>query len=134
MNYIGPIVSINRKYLKTRHGLCLAPEFREFKNNLILSFGASAEEKGIKYPIYVKILFAASARLDADCTLKTILDALQEAGIICNDKQVKGFQLSKIDIKETGMGAIYVSIERTDSTPSISLRDLMETGANSLPL
>lgn len=91
-----PIVSVNRKYIKGRNGrLILSREYREFKNNVAKLCRKCAIEK----PYIVNISY--SGRNDIDNSIKPILDALEFAGVLCNDKYVHELRVRKIPAKHT---------------------------------
>jgi Holliday junction resolvase RusA-like endonuclease len=72
----------------------LAPKFRAFKEAMILTFrGQKTEICPIENKVIVRVVLHVGNRLDIDALEKTILDSLEKAGILKNDKRVKGYFL-----------------------------------------
>jgi Holliday junction resolvase RusA-like endonuclease len=95
LSYIGPVVSINAKFMHMKSGRSfLAPKFRAFKDAMILTFrGQRTEICPIENKVIVRVVLHVGNRLDIDALEKTILDSLEKAGILKNDKRVKGYFL-----------------------------------------
>ena len=105
------IISVNRKYTiaKYARSLILSPEYREFKKLIGLFC-----KKGIRFeakPLCVHIHH--SSRLDVDNPVKCIIDGLQEAGVLENDKLIEDLRVT-LDRKNTGR--LTVDIEYLEET------------------
>ena len=90
------LVSVNNKYTKNRSGrLILTNEYRQFKKTIT----TLCKKVKIDKPYEVKIWF--SGRHDIDNCIKPILDGLQAAGVISNDKHVYKLNVTKTTGKKT---------------------------------
>ena len=80
-------------------------QYKDFKKLLVMS----AKKGAIKAPYHVKIEF--SGRADIDAHIKPILDSLQIAGVIDNDKNVKYLEVLKRDLQKKGETRVTVGVE-----------------------
>jgi len=95
LEYSGPLVSVNERYGVAKTGrLYLSPKYRNFVDALVLSFNRSGEKYG-KRKIVVGIIMYCSETQDIDGSIKPVLDALQKAGVIWNDKMIYGLTVQK---------------------------------------
>jgi len=101
------IPSINNKfgYNPKINRLYVLPEYNSFKN--IIKNNVSNIH--IEPPYSISILF--SAYIDIDNPIKPTLDALQESGIIDNDKNIIELSIIKSPIKRGQPGSISIYIE-----------------------
>lgn len=87
--------TINQRYGMSRKTgkLFLNSKYRNFKRDLV-----SVCKKGKINPPY-KVIIELQTGKDIDSTIKVILDALQEAKILDNDKNVHQLIVEKVPIK-----------------------------------
>ena len=95
LSYIGPVVSINAKFGALKTGASyITKKYRDFKDAMILTFqGQKTEICPIENKVIVRVVLHVGNRLDIDALEKPILDCLEKAGILKNDKLVKGYFL-----------------------------------------
>jgi hypothetical protein len=99
------IVSINTKFSKGRDGrLFLNPKYRAFKEELVRSCAR------IKLPPPYVVVVWLKTFGDIDNCIKVILDALQESGVIEDDKYVELLCIRKTLCKRGSKGSIEVSV------------------------
>jgi hypothetical protein len=120
--YNCPVCSINAKFGHAKRGRAiLTSKYRNFKQSMIGAFiGQRTNICPIENKVIVRIMFHVGNRLDVDALEKPILDCLQVkigkkeqgAGIIRNDKLVKGYFLwNAEDIPENGIPLIEIRIQ-----------------------
>ena len=88
------IPSINRKYILSRGRLILSDEYRIWKNYL----SKSCTRKKLKGPYRIEIYIDTNK--DIDNCVKLIIDAVEDAGIIDDDKNITQLFISKQHIKK----------------------------------
>jgi Holliday junction resolvase RusA-like endonuclease len=93
--------SLNKKYYGN---FGLTKEYREFKKLLILS-----AKKGLIKPNY-DMTIRVSMYQDIDNIIKPIMDSLETAGIIDNDKNVLSIDIFKLPIKRGQLGKLEIWI------------------------
>ncbi len=100
-------VSLNRKYIKNRYTgqLMLSTEYRNFKDLITLSV-----RKGFIEPPY-RVRIEMETPQDIDNSLKAIFDAIQQAGVIDNDRNILEANLIKTPVKKGQAGSLKVFIE-----------------------
>lgn len=98
------IASVNQKYnvSRTTKQLFLNPEYRKFKELLV----ASCSDVKVEPPYRMRI--EQRCYTDIDNAIKVTLDALQEAGVIQNDRHVLELSVIKEHIKRNAPGSIRV--------------------------
>jgi Holliday junction resolvase RusA-like endonuclease len=104
--------SINEKYCKNKQGrLYLSKPYREFKEIIQMCCRKdNLRNNGcIKSPYRVIIHF--SAYHDIDAFLKPVIDGIQAAGIIDNDKNIHELYVFKKPLKRGEVGNLKVEIE-----------------------
>lgn len=97
------LTSVNRKYMVARGRLILSPEYRSYKKTI----GIIAR-KGRVFEGDLEVTVRHSSKLDIDNPVKATLDALQEAGVYLNDRQIKRLIVEN-DFKNSG--TLTVDIE-----------------------
>lgn len=107
------LTSINGKYgynpkLKRFY---LTPEYRKFKKLLTqeIKYNTSIT---IKPPYYVEIRIKTN--LDIDNCIKVILDALEDSGVIDNDKNILGLLILKQEIDKKIKSSLEVYVSELD--------------------
>jgi len=90
------LTSINRKYMVARGRLILSPEYRAYKKTIGIIC-----RKGRKFDGDLEVVIRHSSKLDIDNPVKATLDALQEAGVYANDRQIKRLIVEN-DFKNSG--------------------------------
>jgi hypothetical protein len=120
--YVGPVCSINAKFGHAKSGRAfLTQKYRNFKQGMVETFkGQRSTICPIENKVIVRVMLHVGNRLDVDALEKPILDCLQVkigkkeegAGIIRNDKLVKGYFLwNAEDIREDGIPSIEIRIQ-----------------------
>jgi len=90
------LISVNRKYMVARGRLILSPEYRAYKKTIGIIC-----RKGRKFDGDLEVVIRHSSKLDIDNPVKATLDALQEAGVYANDRQIKRLIVEN-DFKNSG--------------------------------
>lgn len=101
------LACINQKfgYNPKTGRLFATAQYKDFKKLLVMS----AKKGAIKAPYHVKIEF--SGRADIDAHIKPILDSLQIAGILDNDKSVMRLSVFKRNPERRGETRLKVGVE-----------------------
>lgn len=68
-------------------------EYRAFLDELALTFRSQYWEDTIECPVYVDIGVTVGPRVDGQNLIDPVLDALEQALVIKNDRQVEGLRL-----------------------------------------
>ena len=97
------LASINNKYISRKY--ILSKPYREFKKLII----DNCTKVQIKPPYFVTMEFETYKDLDAP--IKPCLDALEDAGVIDNDRNVLGLHVIKTPTKRGKKENIKISIE-----------------------
>jgi len=84
---------VNRKFNATVVGgkarLFMAKDYRERLEALVWSFRVAHHGPPIDHLVDAKVQVRMSKRTDTDAPIKAILDALERAGVIANDRRVR---------------------------------------------
>ena len=96
----GRAVSENRRTIPGRQGRRVSnPEYRAFKESLAWDCKKWADGQSFQGPVSVRLLLILNPRMDAQNVIKPVLDALEIAGVIRNDRQVRQFGFYRTDRK-----------------------------------
>ena len=96
----GRAVSENRRLMPGKGRWYTSPEYKRFKTALIWTF-AAAKTTTYLGKVYVRISVWLRPRMDVQNIIKPVLDALQEARIIEDDKQVWELHVTRQENKES---------------------------------
>jgi Holliday junction resolvase RusA-like endonuclease len=104
--------SLNNKYQIDRRtgGLFLSKEYRIFKDLLLKNCWP------IKIDPPYRVIIEAECYHDADNFTKPVIDALEEKGVIDNDRNVLNIQIVKTPIKKNLAGKIIVYVDNLNDT------------------
>ena len=98
----GHVVSENRRLAPGRGRWHLSKEYRAFKLSLVSAFTPGAER--FEGPVSVRLIMQLrNKRRDAQNLIKPVLDALQEAGVYADDRQVRHLTLTREDAPSIAM-------------------------------
>jgi Holliday junction resolvase RusA-like endonuclease len=90
----GKAISDNRRIIPGKQGRFVSnPAYRAFKESV--AWECKAHGEYFDCPVSVRLTIAISPRMDAQDVIKPVLDALELAGVIRNDRQVKHFQFHR---------------------------------------
>jgi Holliday junction resolvase RusA-like endonuclease len=105
----GHAVSENRRLSKGRGRWVPNKDYQAFKESI--AWVCKAHGEFFDCPVSVRLHLVLNPRIDAQNVVKPVLDALEIAGIIKNDRQVRRFQFHRDDCgpKEDDRIAIYVT-------------------------
>lgn len=99
-------VGVNKKYYISRGKLILSNEYRDFKKHLMyLCVGRKVFGKNI---IRVLIEVSHKMRHDIDAIIKPVLDAMQDARVYDNDKQIAQLIVKKVNDLDKGDLRVWV--------------------------
>jgi hypothetical protein len=98
--------SLNKKYYGN---FGLTKEYREFKK--FLTFNCSRWDIDPPYRVEIYV----NAYQDIDNFIKPVLDSMQDAGAINNDKEVLSLKVKKIQIKRGQAGSLDVYMGHYES-------------------
>jgi len=85
--WTGVAVGTNRRLIKGRGRFIANPEYTAFKYSM--AWELSLHKEVFTGPVSVRLTLELNKRMDTDSVIKPCLDALQEAGVVKNDKQVR---------------------------------------------
>lgn len=92
----GRAVSENRRMIPGKQGRHVSnPEYRAFKESVAWTCKAHGEY--FDCPVSVRLHLILNPRMDAQNVVKPVLDALEIAGVIHNDRQVRRFYFDRED-------------------------------------
>ena len=66
-------------------------QFKQNKNDMAVGFMVTRPKAPIDYPVDARIHVTTWKRLDSDAPVKGIFDALEIAGVLKDDKQIRDF-------------------------------------------
>jgi len=101
------LASVNRRtgYNSKTGKHFLSPAYKSFKKEVFFS------ARKVKIAPPYRVMVELSTAMDADNTLKAVFDALQEAGIIEDDKQVLQLHVYKRVGKRGAPGRLQVFVD-----------------------
>lgn len=93
----GKAVSENRRLLPgaAKGRLISNPDYKAFKESV--AWACKLENEHLEGPVSVRLFLELGLRMDAQNVIKPVLDALELAGVIKNDKQVRSFSFHRED-------------------------------------
>jgi Holliday junction resolvase RusA-like endonuclease len=98
------LVSLNRGYKRCKNAFYTSDSYKDFKQLLVMS----CRKGRIEPPYAVEI--SIEAYNDIDACIKIILDSLQQAGVIDNDKHVMKLNVTKQPTKRGQAGDLIVKV------------------------
>jgi len=93
----GRAVSENQRLAPGQGRFCANESYQAFKESLIWQIRPYAEQ--FPGPVAVRITMILNSRIDASNIIKPVLDALQAAGVVKNDKLVQKMQWTRENAK-----------------------------------
>ena len=97
--WTGKAVSENRRLAKGRGRWIPDKNYQAFKESLAWTCRKWADGQSFQGPVSVRLLLILNPRMDAQNVIKPVLDALEIAGVIRNDRQVRQFGFYRTDRK-----------------------------------
>lgn len=105
--YVGKLAGINKKYISKT--FVLSKEYRQLKSDLAMIAKENyLGKEQLKTDVIVQIIIWTNK--DIDACIKIILDSIELAGVIENDKQVKEIQIVKKETKRSEQEKLIVLI------------------------
>jgi len=95
--WAGKAVSENRRLAKGRCRWIPNKDYQAFKESIAWACKKWADGQTFDGPVSVRLLMALNPRMDAQNVVKPVLDALELAGVIRNDRQVRQFGFYRTD-------------------------------------
>jgi Holliday junction resolvase RusA-like endonuclease len=123
------LISVNEKYgYNPKSGkLYLSSKYRAFKELIVAN--CVKEKIQSPYEVFIKLV----ANLDIDNPLKPILDGLESAGVIDNDKNVHCLVVLKIPEKDITKQSVVVHIQTHDRELDIVYTKAWDRGLPEIP-
>ena len=90
----GRAVSVNRARLPARGRLISNPAYKRFVRDM--AWLLTADRTAARGSVRVRLDCTLPARMDVDNVIKPCLDAMQLAGVIVNDNQVKHVEAVRV--------------------------------------
>ena len=91
----GRAVSENKRLAPGRGRFRANPDYQAFKESIAWTVRPHAEQ--MRGPVSVRLLLTLNPRMDAQNVIKPVLDALQLAGVIRDDRQVKALSFYRVN-------------------------------------
>ena len=95
--WAGKAISENQRIAPGRGRYIVNQEYAAFKESVAWACKKWAEGQSFDGPVCVRLLMALNPRMDAQNVIKPVLDALELAGVIRNDRQVRQFGFYRTD-------------------------------------
>ncbi|MFW6074461.1 MAG: RusA family crossover junction endodeoxyribonuclease [Chloroflexota bacterium] len=64
-------------------------QYKQNKRDMAVSFSATWPSQPIDYAVDMVIKIALWKRIDSDACVKGVMDSLEDAGVVANDKQIR---------------------------------------------
>jgi len=93
----GKAVSENERLAPGRGRYYTSDNYRAFKDSMVWTLKAHQEH--YSGPVHVRMYLVLNPRMDAQNVVKPCMDALEQAGVIDNDRQVRSFSFYREDRK-----------------------------------
>jgi len=109
LTWTGKAVGTNRRLIPARGGKrwVLNPAYRFCKQSMALAFLG----KGMMYgDVHLEIRMKIGVLMDSDALLKVIFDALQSAGVLENDRQVRSYTVRRENRKREEPDSLEVEV------------------------
>ena len=97
---------VNERY---NRNFSLTAAYRQGKRDLVDHISLTTKGKGKLQPPY-RVDIEVGTHLDADSFIKPLFDAMQEAGVIDNDKNITGISVMKTPVKRNQPNWIKVEL------------------------
>lgn len=94
LTYEGPVVTENKRLVPARGRLVPNGKYKKFKQDMAVVFKSQTAIRNIK-DFNIEIYIYCNNRIDAHNLIKPIMDSLQDADIIQNDKDCSILHLVK---------------------------------------
>lgn len=109
--WTGKAVGVNRRLIKARNGrFVLSPAYRAFKDSLHLTINTSGRPVA-PHQGTLHVTVYQESNHDCDALLKPVIDAMEAAGVLKDDKQVMSITVRRIPkLKRTHDDHIEVSV------------------------
>lgn len=97
--YTGPLPRINEKF-----GACVvcgsarlynSASYRKKVESIVWSFRVAVDRPPIDFPVDAELVFVLSKRTDSDACVKGVLDALEKAGVVANDRLIRNIRIER---------------------------------------
>ena len=108
----GRAVSENDRLLPGKGRFRLNPAYKAFKESV--AWFCKLENEQFKGPVSVRLWMELNPRIDAQNVIKPVLDALEVAGTIKNDKQVRSFSFYREDRAPREEDKIGISVREIE--------------------
>lgn len=97
--WTGRAISENRRIAPGNGRFRVNEDYRAFRESLAWMIKPRAEH--FAGPVCVRLILQLNPRMDAQNVIKPVLDALQDAGVLDDDRQVQRLSLYREDRKGT---------------------------------
>lgn len=128
LHWTGRAVGKNRMHTIARGRLIKTSKYRTFLDALSLTFRAQHQGRPMPGQLYIDIRITVGTRRDGQNLIDPVLDALEQGGIIENDRHLSVLRLQVDRHKQKDPDQIEVSVRRlkdeTDTAASPSRREL----------
>jgi len=110
----GEAVSANRRLVPGKGRWIANNRYLNFKNSLAWAVKAAAMRNPIEMAVlrraavHVRLELVLPANMDTDAVVKPCLDALQVAGVVENDNQVKEIEAIRVGNAPTSMIRFFI--------------------------
>ncbi len=108
----GRAVSENDRLLPGKGRFRINPAYKAFKESV--AWTCKLENEHFEGPVSVRLFIELNPRIDAQNVIKPVLDALEIAGIIKNDKQVRSFSFYREDRAPREEDKIGISVKEIE--------------------
>ncbi len=118
--YQGPVAGENiRLQPRQGGGQMLSKRYRAFKDGLAIALASQWPTPPIprERKVSVCLMLQVPARMDPANLIKPILDGLEAAGVIENDRQVTELHMWELGTSKPGEGRISIRVDETVATP-----------------
>ena len=107
----GKAVGANRRLLWSprAHRMVPNPDYKKFKKSLAGEFENHAER--FDGEVYVYVRMSIHPAMDSDAILKPLFDALEDAGILRNDNQIRDYAVNRENKKRGEPDRVIVIVE-----------------------
>jgi Holliday junction resolvase RusA-like endonuclease len=95
--YVGRLPRINRKYgatsIRGKARVYVIKQYRQGVEEMAAAFISRLDP--ITEPVNIHVEISLWKRIDSDAPIKAIFDALEKAGVLKNDKQIRDFVVKR---------------------------------------
>jgi len=115
-SWTGKAVTENDRLLPGRGRFRANPEYKAFKESVAWAVRVEVLDKPpISGPVQVRLFMELNPGMDAANIIKPVLDAIQLAGAIANDKQVRTFSFHREDSKPGEWDKIGIAVKEMEA-------------------